>query len=150
MGDAALVHTHNQFFLAKLEKYQFFQACFPDAKKKKKWPHLFFGEKKKKKKKKIYIYIYIYKKPCLPHFFPQNGLRNNCIFFLAYLPSSRVKSFCEYRISESYRNLFFQNFFVFSSPVRKYRKSYCSHPGVGVGVGVSVGVGVAQNVKVFG
>ena len=36
-------------------------------------------------------------------------------------------------------------FFV-SSPVRKYRKSYCSHPGVGVGVSV----GVAQNVKVFG
>ena len=31
---------------------------------------------------------------------------------------------------------------VFSSPVRKYRKSYCSHPGVGVGV--------AKNVKVFG
>ena len=29
-----------------------------------------------------------------------------------------------------------------SSPVRKYRKSYCSHPGVGVGV--------AQNVNVFG
>ena len=23
--------------------------------------------------------------------------------------------------------------FVFSSPVRKYRKSYCNHPGVGVG-----------------
>ena len=23
---------------------------------------------------------------------------------------------------------------LFSSPVRKYRKSYCSHPGVGVGV----------------
>ena len=43
---------------------------------------------------------------------------------------------------------------LISSPVRKYRKSYCSHPGVGVGVsfgvGVSVGVGVAQNVKVFG
>ena len=41
---------------------------------------------------------------------------------------------------------------VFSSPVRKYRKSYCSHPGVGVGVsvGISVSVGVAQNVKVFG
>ena len=38
--------------------------------------------------------------------------------------------------------------FLFSSPVRKYRKSYCSHPGVGVSVGV--GVGVAQNVKVFG
>ena len=37
---------------------------------------------------------------------------------------------------------------LFSSPVRKYRKSYCSHPGVGVGV--SVGVGVAQNVKIFG
>ena len=35
---------------------------------------------------------------------------------------------------------------VFSSPVRKYRKSYCSHPGVGV----SVGIGVAQNAKVFG
>ena len=32
----------------------------------------------------------------------------------------------------------------FSSPVRKYRKSYCSHPSVGVSVGV------AQNVKVFG
>ena len=41
---------------------------------------------------------------------------------------------------------------IFSSPVRKYRKSYCNHPGVGVGVSVSVGVsvGVAQNVKVFG
>ena len=24
--------------------------------------------------------------------------------------------------------------FLFSSPVQKYRKSYCSHPGVGVGV----------------
>ena len=29
---------------------------------------------------------------------------------------------------------------IISSPPRKYRKSYCSHPGVGV----------AQNVKVFG
>ena len=37
---------------------------------------------------------------------------------------------------------------LFSSPVQKYRKSYCSHPCVGVGVSVSVGV--AQNVKVFG
>ena len=27
--------------------------------------------------------------------------------------------------------------FVFSSPVRKYRKSYCSHPGVGVCVRVA-------------
>ena len=26
---------------------------------------------------------------------------------------------------------------IFSSPVRKYRKSYCSHPGVGVSVGVA-------------
>ena len=33
------------------------------------------------------------------------------------------------------------NFRLFSSPVRKYRKSYCSHPGV------SVGVGVAQMLK---
>ena len=33
---------------------------------------------------------------------------------------------------------------VFSSPVRKYRESYCRNPGVGVGVGV------AQNVKIFG
>ena len=33
-------------------------------------------------------------------------------------------------------------FNIFSSPVRKYRKSYCDHPGVGVGVGV--GVRVAQ------
>ena len=40
--------------------------------------------------------------------------------------------------------------FVFSSPVRKYRKSYCNHPGVGVSVSVGVSVGVAQNVKVFG
>ena len=39
--------------------------------------------------------------------------------------------------------------FIFSSPVRKYRKSYCSHVGVGVsvGVGVGVGVGVAQMLK---
>ena len=28
----------------------------------------------------------------------------------------------------------------FSSPERKFRKSYCCHPGVGVRVGVSVGV----------
>ena len=34
---------------------------------------------------------------------------------------------------------------VFSSPVRKYRKSYCSHPGVGVGVRVRVRV--AQMLK---
>ena len=34
---------------------------------------------------------------------------------------------------------------LFSSPVRKYRKRYCSDPGVGVGVGVSVGV--AQMLK---
>ena len=33
---------------------------------------------------------------------------------------------------------------VFSSPIRKFRKSYCCHFGVGVGVGV------AQIVKVFG
>ena len=39
---------------------------------------------------------------------------------------------------------------VFSSPVRKYRKSYCSHPGVSVSVSEGVSVGVAQNVKVFG
>ena len=36
---------------------------------------------------------------------------------------------------------------LFSSPVRKYRKSYCSHPGVGVGVGVSVGVSIALKLK---
>ena len=34
---------------------------------------------------------------------------------------------------------------VFSSPVRKYRKSYCYHPGVGVGVGVRV----AQMLKIL-
>ena len=33
--------------------------------------------------------------------------------------------------------------FVFSSPVRKYRKSYCNHPGVGVRVRV------AQMLKFF-
>ena len=27
--------------------------------------------------------------------------------------------------------------FLFSSPVQKYRKSYCNHPGVGVGVRVA-------------
>ena len=27
--------------------------------------------------------------------------------------------------------------FIFSSPVRKYRKSYCSHPGVGVRVRIA-------------
>ena len=32
---------------------------------------------------------------------------------------------------------------AFSSPVRKYRKSYCSHPGVCF----SVGVGVTQMLK---
>ena len=37
---------------------------------------------------------------------------------------------------------------LFSSPVRKYRKSYCSHPGVGVGVGVGVGAGVGVGVGV--
>ena len=34
---------------------------------------------------------------------------------------------------------------IFSSPVQKYRKSYCSHPGVGVCIGVSVRV--AQMLK---
>ena len=37
--------------------------------------------------------------------------------------------------------------FIFSSPVRKYRKSYCSHPGVGVSVSVGVSVGVALMLK---
>ena len=36
---------------------------------------------------------------------------------------------------------------VFSSPVRKYRKIYCSTPVVGVSVGVSVCVGVALMLK---
>ena len=39
-------------------------------------------------------------------------------------------------------------FFFFSSPVRKYRKSYCSPLGVGISIGISFGV--AQNVKVLG
>ena len=38
---------------------------------------------------------------------------------------------------------------VFSSPVRKYRKSYCSHPGVGVGVGVGVAQMLKFLVKIF-
>ena len=37
----------------------------------------------------------------------------------------------------------FNYFFVFSSPVRKYRKSYCNHPGFVV----SVSVRVAQMLK---
>ena len=38
---------------------------------------------------------------------------------------------------------------LFSSPVRKYRKSYCSHPGVGVGVGVALLKMLKFLVKVF-
>ena len=32
---------------------------------------------------------------------------------------------------------------IFNSHVRKYRKSYCTTPGVGIGVSVGVGVGVS-------
>ena len=39
--------------------------------------------------------------------------------------------------------------FVLSSPVRKYRKKYCSHFGAGVGFGVSISVGAAQMLKFF-
>ena len=39
--------------------------------------------------------------------------------------------------------------FIFSSPVRKYRKSYCNHPGVGVGVSVRVAQMLKCLVKVF-
>ena len=41
---------------------------------------------------------------------------------------------------------------IFSSPVRKYRKPYCSTPGMGIGIGVGFGgsVGVNKNViKVY-
>ena len=40
---------------------------------------------------------------------------------------------------------------IFSSPVGKYRKSYCTTPGVGVGVdvGIGIGVGVNKNGKSF-
>ena len=38
---------------------------------------------------------------------------------------------------------------LYSSPVRKYRKSYCSHPGVSVGVGVGVAQMLMFLVKVF-
>ena len=38
---------------------------------------------------------------------------------------------------------------VFSSPVRKYRKSYCNHPGINVGVGIGVGQIVKFLVNVF-
>ena len=40
-------------------------------------------------------------------------------------------------------------FFIFSSPVRKYRKSYCSHVGVGVIVGIGVALMLKFLVKVF-
>ena len=40
---------------------------------------------------------------------------------------------------------------LLSLPVRKYRKSYCSHPGIGVCIGdsicIGVSVGVAQMLK---
>ena len=39
--------------------------------------------------------------------------------------------------------MYFCAVLIFSSPVRKYRKSYCSHPGVRIGVSV----GVAQMLK---
>ena len=39
--------------------------------------------------------------------------------------------------------------FLFSSPVRKYRKSYCSHVGVGVGVRVRVAQMLKFLIKVF-
>ena len=38
---------------------------------------------------------------------------------------------------------------LFSSPVRKYRKSYCNHPGVGVIVSVHVAQMLKFLVKVF-
>ena len=38
---------------------------------------------------------------------------------------------------------------LFSSPVRKYRKSYCSHPGVGVRVRVRVAQMLKFFIKVF-
>ena len=38
---------------------------------------------------------------------------------------------------------------LFSSPVRKYRKSYCNHPGDCVGVGVCVAQMLKFLVKVF-
>ena len=50
MGDAALVHTHNLFFLAKLEKYQFFSRIFSRLPKKKSGLICFLVKKKKKKK----------------------------------------------------------------------------------------------------
>ena len=63
MGDAALVHTHNLFFLSKIRKISiFFTHVFPVAKKKK-WPHLFFGEKKKKKKKPACLICFFQKVP---------------------------------------------------------------------------------------
>ena len=37
---------------------------------------------------------------------------------------------------------------IFSSPVQKYRKSYCSHPGFGISV--SFGICVAQMLKFLG
>ena len=46
-------------------------------------------------------------------------------------------------------NLFVSFFVLFSSPVRKYRKSYCSHPGVGVRVRVRVAQMLKFLIKVF-
>ena len=44
---------------------------------------------------------------------------------------------------------FGEDFSVFSSPVRKYRMSYCSHPGFGIGVGIGVAQMLKFLVKVF-
>ena len=40
-------------------------------------------------------------------------------------------------------------YLLFTSPVRKYRKSYCNHPGVGVGVRVRVAQMLKFFIKVF-
>ena len=38
---------------------------------------------------------------------------------------------------------------IFSLPVRKYKKSYCSTPCIDVGVGISGGVGVNKTTKFY-
>ena len=91
-------------------------------------------------------------------------LHLNSIFFIAHydlsmtdLPSLKQGKGIgsEISLNETTQQNIHQHFFIFSSPVRKYRKNYCSHPGVGVGVSVGVsvcvsvgvGVGVAQMLK---
>ena len=53
---------------------------------------------------------------------------------------------CPQRI---WQNVLSWGFIIFSQPVRMYRKSYCTTPGIGIGGGVGVDKMFKFYVKVF-